>query len=150
MDNIAFFNRLTLEVFDRLYRSFPTPTDLDVQAIAMAIVPKGAEKDETWNSLQAADDAVDFLAQEGFLTYKGDYLEGGTFLQVRLTLKGLAILGSTPGSLEGRQPLIDRMRKALAGGAKEAGTETVRQLIQQAFSAAVTAGPFLASRLTGS
>ena len=150
MDNIAFFNRLTLELFDQLYRSFPTPTDLDVKALAMAIIPEEAEKEETRNSLQAAEDAVDFLAEEGFLTHKGGYLEGGTCLQVRLTLKGLAILGSTPGSLEGRQPLIDRMRKALAGGAKEAGSETVRQLVQQTFSAAMTAAPLLAAKLAGS
>jgi len=141
MDNIAFFNRLTLALFETLYSSFPRPADLDVNALAMTVIPENAEFDETWNSLEAAADAIDFLAAEGFLTHKGTYLEGDTFLQARLTLKGLAILGSTPDSLEEKKPLIDRIRKALAGGAKEAGTEAVKQLTQQAFAAAVAATP---------
>ena len=148
MDNITFFNRLTLALFEKLYSSFPTPADLDVKAIALTVIPEDAERAETWNSLQAAEDAIDFLAQEGFLTHKGTYLEGGTFLQARLTLKGLAILGSTPDSLEERKPLIDRIRKVLAGGAKEAGAEAVKQLAQQAFAAAVAAGPAVFASLT--
>lgn len=141
MDNIAFFNRMTLALFDKLYSAFPTPVDLKTNSIAMSVIPEGAEYDETWDSLQAAEDAIDFLAQEGFLTHKGTYLEGGTFLQARLTLKGLAILGSVPDALEGKQSLIDRIRKVLAGGAKEVGSETVKLLTQQAFAAAVAATP---------
>lgn len=147
MDNITFFNRTTLALFEKLYSAFPTPIDIDVKAIAMTVTPEDAKYDETWNNLQAAEDAIDFLAQEGFLTHKGTYLEGGTFLQARLTLKGLAILGSTPDALEGKQPLIDRIRKVLAGGAKEAGAEAVKQLTQQAFAAAVAAAPAIAAGL---
>lgn len=143
MDNITFFNRVTLALFEKLYSSFPTPTELDVKSIAMSVIPEDAEFDQTWNSLQAAEDAIDFLEREGFLTHKGKYLEGGTFLQARLSLKGLAILGSTPDSLEGKQPLIDRIRKVLSGGAKEAGTEAVKQLTQQALAAALAAGPMV-------
>ena len=148
MDNITFFNRLTLALFEKLYSSFPTPVDIDVKAIAMTIIPEDAEGAETWSSLQAAEDAIDFLAQEGFLTHKGTYLEGGTFLQTRLTLKGLSILGSTPDALEGRQPLIDRIRKVLSGGAKEAGAEAVKLLTQQAFAAAVAATPAVIAGIT--
>lgn len=71
MDNIAFFNRMTLALFDKLYSAFPTPVDLKTNSIAMSVIPEGAEYDETWDSLQAAEDAIDFLAQEGFLTHKG-------------------------------------------------------------------------------
>ena len=148
MDNIAFFNRLTLAVFEELYSAFPTPQDIDVNAIAAELIPQDAEEHETWNSLQAAEDAIDFLAQEGFLTHKGSFLEGGTFLKVRLTLKGLAILGSTPDSLEEKKPLIGRIRNVLAGGAKEAGTEAVKQLAQQVFAAAVASGPAVLATLT--
>jgi hypothetical protein len=148
MENITFFNRLTLALFEKLYSSFPTPVDIDVKAVAMTIIPEDAEPDETWDCLQAAEDAIDFLTQEGFLTHKGTYLEGGTFLQARLTLKGLAILGSTPDALEGRQPLIDRIRKVLSGGAKEAGAEAVKLLTQQAFAAAVAAAPAVIAGIT--
>ena len=148
MDNITFFNRLTLALFEKLYSSFPTPMELDVKSIAMSVIPEDAEFDDAWNSLQAAEDTIDFLEQERFLTHKGTYLEGGTFLQVRLTLKGLAILGSTPDSLEGKQPLIDRIRKVLSGGAKEAGSEAVKQLTQQALAAAVAASPIVLTALS--
>ncbi len=148
MTNIEFFDRVTLAIFERLYCSFPTPLDLDVKAIAMTVIPEDAEHDETFDALQAADDVLDFLAEEGFLTHKGTYLEGGTFLQARLTLRGLAILGS-PTSLEvgDKQSLIEHIRKALSGGAKEAGAEVVKQLTQKAFAAAVAAGPSLLARL---
>ena len=137
MDNIAFFNRVTLALFDELYSAFPTPLDLKTLSIAMSVISEAPECDEIRNCLQAADDAIDFLAQEGFLTHQGKYLEGGTFLQVRLTLKGLAILGTVPDVLEEQQSLIDRIRKVLAGGAKEAASETVKSLTQYAFAAAV-------------
>lgn len=141
VDNIAFFNRLTLALFAQLYDAFPIPIDIDIKAVAIEVIPADADHTTTWNSLQAAEDAVDFLAQEGFLTHKGTYLEGGTVLQVRLTLRGLAILGSTPDSLEGKTPLIERIKKALAGSAKEVGTEVVKHLTQQAFAATLSAGP---------
>lgn len=147
MDNITFFNRTTLALFEKLYSAFPTPIDIDVKAIAITITPNDVKYVEAWNSLQAAEDAIDFLTQEGFLTHKGTYLEGGKFLQARLTLKGFAILGSTPDALEGKQPLIDRIRKVLAGGAKEAGAEAVKQLTQQAFAVAITTAPAIFSGL---
>ena len=148
MDNITFFNRITLALFEKLYLSFPTPTELDIKSLAMSVIPEDAEFDEAWNSLQAAEDTINFLEQEGFLTHKGSYLEGGTFLQVRLSLKGLAILGSTPDALESKQSLIDRIRKTLAGGAKEAGTEAVKLLTQQALAAAVGIGPIVVAALS--
>lgn len=143
MDNIAFFNRITLALFDKLYSAFPVPIDLRIGSIAMSVIPEDAEYDKTWNSLQAAEDAFEFLAEERFLTHTGTHREAGTFLQARLTLKGLAILGSVPDALHDKQSLIDRIRKVLAGGAKEAGSETVKLLTQQAFAAAVAVTPLV-------
>lgn len=146
MGNIEFFNRTTLALFDRLYASFPSPINIDAQSLAEPLIPETSSTEERLGLLRAADDAIDFLAKEGFLTYKGTYMEGGTFLDARLTLKGLTILGS-PSSLEEKQSLIDNIKKALAAGAKEAGAETVKLLAQKAFAAALVAGPALASRL---
>ncbi len=146
-DNIVFFNAFTLALFDRLYESFPVPLDVDVRAIAMSALPADAEYEQAWDALSAAQEAVVFLAEEGFLTHKGSYLEGGTFLQVRLSLKGLAILGSTPGSLEAKQTLISRARGALAAGAKEVGSEAAKQVVQQIFAAALAAAPTLVGKL---
>ena len=149
MTNIDFFNRVSLAVFDKLYSSFPTPVDLDVKSIAMTITPDHADFEETLTDLQAAEDAIEFLALEGFLTHTQKFLEGGMFPRARLTLKGLAILGS-PVSLEEKEKhsLIDGIRKALAGGAKESGAEAVKLLTQRAFAAALAAGPALIAGLS--
>lgn len=147
-DNIAFFNLFTLALFDHLYGEFPTPVDIDVGALAAGLVPGHLVNDETWyKHVSSADHAVEFLKEEGFISHKGSYLEGGKFLQVRLTSKGLAVLGSTPDALETREPLIARIRKALANGAKEAGSETIKQLVQQVFTSAVAAAPVIAAQL---
>lgn len=145
-DNIALFNRFTLALLDHLYSSFPVPVEVDVKSIAMGALDKQADAQEAWDALAAADDAVQFLAEEGFLTHQGALLSGGTFVQVRLSLKGLAILGM-PDALEVKQPLIARARSALASGSKEVANESIRQVVQQVFAAALAAGPALASAI---
>lgn len=91
--------------------------------------------------------AIGCLKDEGFIAHKGTYLEGRKFLQVRLTSKDLAMLGSTLGSLEIREPLISRIRKALASGAKDAGSETLKQLVQLIFTSAIAVAPGIAAQL---
>lgn len=147
MDNITFFNCLTLRLFEKLYSSFPTPIDISTKELAMSVIPEHENFDATWNGLQLADDAVDFLALEGFLTHKGTFLEGGTFLQTRLTLKGLTILGSIPESLESRQTLIDRIRGVLPDMAKGASGEAVKQLTQLTFAMASSVAPTIMSAM---
>lgn len=142
-NNIAFFNQFALSLFEKLYASFPMPVDIDADNLAMGDVDPDAASAQTWTALDVAYEAVEFLAQEGFLTHKGARLTSGHFVQVRLTLKGLAILGYTPDSLDQKATLISRIRSALSGGAKEAGAETMRQLVQQAFTAALASGPAL-------
>jgi hypothetical protein len=126
VNNIDFFNRMTLAVLEDLY-SFPTPKDIDVKALAISVIPEEAGHEQIWDMLQASEDTIRFLGHEGFLAYHGEYLDGGTFIQSRLTLKGLAVLGSTPESLGGtKSPLIDQIRSALKGGAKTASSEVVK------------------------
>ena len=148
MDSIDFFNLFTLALLERLYGEFPTPVEIETKVLGTGLLPEDIDQDAGFKLLGSTDDAMTFLAEEGFITHQGSYLEGGTFLQVRLTAKGLAVLGSTPGSLENREPLVARIRKALAGGAKEAGSETVKQLVQQAFAAAVAAAPAIVAQIT--
>lgn len=107
--NIDLFNRFCLAVFQKLYLSFPCPVELDVNIIMMSVIPNDAESDETFNTLISGGDAIQFLAAEGFLIHQGALLDGSNFLQVRLTMKGLAVLGSIPNSLEKRESLISKI-----------------------------------------
>ena len=140
-ENIENFNRMCLALFDSLYSAFPVPVEIDVKAIAMKAIPQDATYGNTWNVLSIGREVINFLAEEGFLTHKGVTLDGSPYLQVRLTMKGLAVLGYMPASLEKQEPLITKIRNVVSGGLKEAGGEVVRQLVSQAFSLALAAAP---------
>lgn len=140
-ENIENFNRICIALFDKLYSAFPVPVEIDVNAIAMSAVPQDAIYENTWDVLSVGGEVINFLAEEGFLTHKGVMLDGSEYLRVRLTMKGLAILGYVPASLEKQEPLISKIRSVVGGGLKEAGGETVRQLVSQAFSLALAAAP---------
>lgn len=144
MDNIEFFNRFTLALLEKLYSHFPNPIDIETSKLGAGLIPENSDEKVFYDLLSSTDNAVTFLEQEGFITHKGTYLEGGQFNQVRLTAKGLAVLNSTPDAIE--KPLIARIRSAFAGGAKEAATETVKLLTQQAFNFAI-AVPLIAHQL---
>lgn len=139
--NIETFNRICVALFDELYSSFPVPVEIDVSGIAMSAVPQDASYETAWDVLSVGGEVINFLAEEGFLTHKGAFLDGSQFLQVRLTMKGLAVLGYIPTSIENQEPLISKIRSVVGGGLKEAGGETVRQLVSQAFSLALAAAP---------
>jgi hypothetical protein len=139
LDNIEFFNLFTLSLFDRLYSEFPSPIDIDVGELARHLIRHEQVDDETWyRRISEASDAFSFLTAEKFIVHAGAYIDAGRFQQARLTSKGLAVLGSIPESLTEKVPLISRIRKALAGGSKEAGTEAIKQLTQLVLVAAIT------------
>jgi hypothetical protein len=139
-ENIDHFNRVVLVVFDRLYSQFPVAVDLSVAEIAELASPGSLPESPAYKHLEPTFESIQFLAAEGFLTYSSRFLEGTTFTTVKLTLKGLTVLGQIPDSLERKQTLIERMRSALAGGSKEAASEIARQLVIQAFTLAPAAG----------
>jgi hypothetical protein len=140
-ENIERFNRICVALFDKLYSAFPVPVEIDVNDIAMSAVPEDADYEATWDVLSVGGEVINFLAEEGFLTHKGAMLDGSQYLQVRLSMKGLAVLGYVPLSLEKQEPLITKIRSIMGGGLKEAGGETVRQLVSQAFGLALAAAP---------
>lgn len=140
-ENIEAFNRICLALFDKLYSAFPVPVEIDVKGIAMSAVPQDASYQMAWDVLSMGGEVINFLAEEGFLTHKGALLDGSQFIQVRLTMKGLAVLGHVPTSVEKQEPLISKIRGVVGGGLKEAGGEVVRQLISQTFSLALAAAP---------
>lgn len=141
-ENIENFNHICVALFDKLYAAFPVPVEIDVNAIAMSAVPQDASYENTWDVLSVGGEVINFLAEEGFLTHKGAAMpDGSRYLQVRLTMKGLAVLGYVPTSLDTQESLISKIRSVVRGGLKEAGGETVRQLVSQAFSLALAAAP---------
>lgn len=139
-ENIEIFNRVCVALFDKLYSAFPVPVEIDMNSIAMSVVPRDVSYEKTGDVLSVSGEVVNFLAEEGFLSHKGALLDGSQFTQVRLTMKGLAVLGYVPVSIEKQETLISKIRGVVGAGLKEAGSETVRQLVSQAFSLALATG----------
>jgi len=139
-ENMELFNRICIVLFNRLYSAFPVPVDLNPNDVAMSAISEPASKDETWNTLSIAGEVISFLEEEGFLRHQGETSDG-QYVQVRLTMKGLVVLGYVPSALEPNetpQPLISKVRAIVSGGLKEAGSESVRQLVSHAFSLALS------------
>jgi hypothetical protein len=138
-DNIEFFNLFTVALFDRLYASFPTPININARDVVGSLLASEPNDDAWYEKSQAAGHAASFLADEGFITYGDARVKSGLFQQVRLTGKGLAVLNATPGSIERSEPLINKVRATVAKGAKEAGKEALRQLVQAILVAGIRA-----------
>lgn len=143
--NIDLFNRFSLAVFQQLYLSFPARVEIEIGPLMMSVIPNDSQFEETFQFLTVGGEAIDFLATEGFLTHEGKMLDGSQFLQVRLTLKGLAILGSVPTSLERCESLISKILGVAGKGIKDAAAEQVSELSNQAFSLALASAPALAA-----
>lgn len=145
--NIDLFNRFALAVFRKLYLSFPVAIELDVNDLIMSVTPTDASYDEAFDVLSVGGEALNFLASEGFLVHQGALLDGSQFLQVRLTMKGLAVLGSMPAALERKESLITKILAISGKGLKDAASEQVQDLASQAFAFALASAPAVAGML---
>lgn len=145
--NIDLFNRFALAVFRKLYLSFPVAIELDVNDLIMSVTPPSASYEESFNALSVGGEALNFLASESFLVHQGPLLDGSQFLQVRLTMKGLAVLGSMPAALEHKESLITKILAISGKGLKEAASEQVQDLASQAFAFALGSAPAVAAML---
>lgn len=148
MEKMELFNRLTLAIFDQLYQNFPCRIDLEVEHLAMQLLgeqeqadPDSIDADLIWDILSACGYTVEFLRDEGFITYDSATLSEACFLRMRLTLKGLTLLGQSPASLQENDevppPLSERIKDALTEGGKTATTEGIKLLVKQIFHMAV-------------
>ena len=140
-ENIEIFNRICVTLFDKLYTAFPMPIELDMDDVAKSSIPQEASYEHSWYILSIGSEVISFLDEEGFLTHKSTRLEGSLYRQVRLTMKGLVVLGYVPTSVEKQEPLSSKIRGFVGEGLKEAGGEAVRQLVSKICRLALTAAP---------
>ncbi len=143
--NIEHFNRVVLVTLDRLHDAFPVPTELKTAEVAVAATPGILSPEPSFNELKPTFEAIKFLAAEGFLLYSNYWLDGTAFLQVQLTMKGLTVLGQIPNSLDKKSTLASQIKTALKTGALSATTDAAKQLVGQLFTAAIAAGPAIAT-----
>ena len=136
-ENIARFNLTALVVLRNLYEEFPAPIEVDAMTIGVSALPGNADSHSNGDSETDATHVLTWLAEEGFLRFETQTY-GGTFFGVRLTQKGIAVLG-TPMEIESgssvRTPetLIARMSRVLKSGAEGASAEAVKLLVMEIF-----------------
>lgn len=146
--NIEHFNRVVLVTLDQLYDAFPVPIELKTAEIANKASPGLLPQEPSFNDLETTFESIKFLAAEGFLQYANYYLEGTAFLNAQLTMKGLAVLGQIPNSLDKAHTLASQIKASIKAGALSATTEAAKQVVGQIFTAALAAGPTLRTALT--
>jgi len=150
--NIEHFNLVVLKLLDRLYEAFPRPLNITGTTaidIGFDAVPEDATEEESWDIGTMAEDIIGWLSEEGFLRYQEDpNHQHGNFWKVRLTLKGLTILGYVPSSLqqqESKTSLINNAKQAIGAGASTAGKEAVKQVVAEIFKLALAPGAAIAA-----
>ena len=83
-----------------------------------------------------------FVETEGFLRYEKE-TPRGEFVEVTLTLRGLAVLGYIPVSIRGgqqKQPLIHKLKRGLTLGAGTAAQKTIELAVGKAFELMMMGG----------
>ncbi len=130
--NFDAFNRITLHLLVKLFEAFPGHLDIDSNALGLDAKPKDTNEteDELWENMSLAGNTVTWLKSEGFIEV-GSVCYGGHYQQVRLTLKGLTLLGYAPPTMENDskyQNLVEKAQSVLADGARSAVTEVVKEL----------------------
>lgn len=145
------FNLVTLSLLNRLYDSFPRPLNLghqDASDIGFSAIPEYANDEQVWEMCTMTADIVEWLAEEGFLRFEKDPNHThGVFWKVRLSLKGLAILGAIPNAVAEKapqEPLISKIKGILKSGTQTIATESVKAVVAQLFTCALTSSVILA------
>lgn len=150
--NIHAFNLVCLTLFEKLYEAFPTPINISSNSIGVESIPKDASYEASWDAQVLAGEAITWLQEENFIRV-GSTTISGDFALVRLTLKGLTVLGYIPTSLQTsatKEALIDRVKNVLASGAEKASAEGVKALVLEAFKlSAAVAGFGTGSNVVG-
>lgn len=131
LKNIEVFNHIVLYVLIKLYDAFPSPIDLDSESIGLDARPDENDRDVLWKSMEISGHTLDWLQQEGFITIESKPIMGRPYCGVRLTLKGLTLLGYTPASAfdeKNKETLINRAKGVFSKAAEQSATDVVGKL----------------------
>lgn len=135
-ENIEVFNHIVLHALVELYDSFPKPIDLDPDKIGLDARPDENDRNELWHNMEISDHTLSWLEQEGFITIESKPATSSTcYSGVRLTLKGLTLLGYTPTSAFGdadKDTLISKAKNVFSKAAEQSATDVVEKLFMAA------------------
>lgn len=130
--NIDLFNKYVAIILSQLYENFPIKRDLDgfqisgftVEECVQILASEGAEPKE----VRVACYTIEWLVENGYIrALHGSY---NLFQRCGLTEKGLAVLRSTPASLQQPDETFgDSLVRLLKEGSMDAAKGMVTQLL---------------------
>ena len=139
--NIDLFNAICISLFDELYSSFPKEKDINIKSITRSIYRDDIDIsfNEAFEYSSYGEDVISFLKEEGFIKSAGTMQSTSDELQVRLTLKGLTILGAIPSSISGekQESIINRIKNVVNNGIEEAGKDVTQSIVMDVFKASL-------------
>ena len=132
-ENFEAFNRIALHTLVRLFEAFPGHLDLDAHRIGIEAKPEDPNEtnEEIWGNMMLGYDTLTWLREEGFITV-GQTTMDSQFHRVRLTLKGLTLLGYQPPTLEEGETyrnFAEKGAEVLREGGRGAAVELVKELV---------------------
>lgn len=138
--NIQAFNRVVALVLADLYERFPVPVDIDPTDVGTEACDGFTEDEEEIFVIisSVAEETITFLGQEGIVRCldSGGLDEAG-FHSVRLTMKGLALLGRVPAGIDApAETFGSQIRAAADRGA----ADYLSNLVGQLFNASIGMG----------
>lgn len=131
MTRMDYFNRMCLAILNELYEAFPGKIDIKPDGMAIGVLDGQESYGALFDKLSISSDVVTFLQEEGFLRYESGNHDGN-FHHVRLTMKGLALLGAERQSMQSPiEPpsLIARIRAHLHAGASGAPGKVAEEIV---------------------
>ncbi len=129
--NFENFNKVTLHILVNLFDEFPTPIKIDAPWVATDLFNAESESQDTaFDKMEFVGYCISWLKEEGFISYLKR--EKDEFLGVRLTLKGLTLLGySIPDNSS--STLIIQAKEAIADASQDAAKDVITNLVKMAF-----------------
>lgn len=136
--NIQRFNDITLKLFEKLYFSFPEGIKVEGCGVGAEVTALDATFDEAFATVTLADFVIVWLSEEGFIRYESRDQQG-CYYNVRLTLRGLTILGYLPSSVTAnrKEPLIEKIKRYVSSGTEKATEEVAIKIIGELFRLAL-------------
>ena len=97
------------------------------------------DRDEAWELMDIGYQTLNWLELEGFISIKTKTQDGKCY-GVRLTLKGLSVLGYSIGGQDDSETLIDKAKAALEDTAIESAKDVMKKLFAMGLAASTGMG----------
>lgn len=138
-NNLEMFNEASAYLLVKLFEKFPVCVDIDSAWVGANVLFSENERyEEAEHKFELTRDTISWLGEAGFLSYQGFSSEEDKYIGVRLTLKGLTLLGYSLEPTGSGVTFYERIKGVLEAASAEAIKDTLKDLFKVAV--ATTAG----------